>query len=453
MLLAKKVDARHGSIIPKIIMYSVPVILSTLVQSLFNAIDMVVLGNMADSVSVASVGATSTIVSLIVNSFFGFSSGIKILIARFIGENSEEKIKKTVDTTIILGFILGALITVAGWIAAPHFLVATNCPDECFSGALIYLRIYLLSAPAVLLYNFGSAIISANGDTQRPLYYMFFCGILNVVLNIILCLLLEKKVAAVAIATSASQILGATLVIIRLCKIDDVIKLKIRSIKFSIIALGKIFTLGAPIALSNALFPLANLQIITAVNSFGVSALAGNSASNTLQTIANAFHAGITSTTGVFIGQNLGAEKHDRVKRVLFHCIWMNFTVGLVEGIFFTSTGRFWLGFILGDDSVAIDYAMINVNHIIRFYFMSALFGVLGQFVQAFGYSFLSSANSIVCVFVFRMIWMKWIYPLFNSFEALMLCYTVSWALLLFTYTIMSLIIYVRYKKGKYRRL
>ncbi len=453
MLLAKKVDARHGAIAPKIIKYSVPVILSTLVQSLFNAVDMVVLGNVADSVSVASVGATSTIVSLIVNSFFGFSSGIKILIARFIGENSAQKIKKTVDTAIILGIILGALISIAGWIAAPYFLEATNCPDECFSGALIYLRIYLLAAPAVLLYNFGSAIIAANGDTQRPLYYMVFCGLLNVVLNIILCFIFEQKVAAVAIATAASQILGAILVIMRLCKTDDIIKLNINSIKLSLTALKKIVTLGAPIALSNALFPLANLQILTAVNSYGVSALAGNSASNTLQTIANAFHAGITSTTGVFIGQNLGAEKHDRVKKVLFHCLWMNFAVGLVEGIFFCGTGRFWLGFILGNDTLAIDYAMISIEHIIQFYFIAALFGVLGQFVQAFGYSFLSSANSICCVFVFRMIWMRWIYPLFNSFEALMFCYTVSWTLMLLTYTIFATIIYQRYKKGKYRRL
>ena len=406
MLRVKTVDARQGAIIPKIIMYSVPVILSTLIQSLFNAVDMVVLGNMADSVSVASVGATSTIVSLIVNSFFGFSSGIKILIARFIGENSADKIKKTVDTTIILGLSLGVLISIAGWIASPYFLEMTNCPEECFKGALLYIRIYLLAAPAILLYNFGSAIISASGDTQRPLYYMVFCGLLNVVLNIILCFVLEQKVAAVAVATALSQILGAVLVLIRLFKADELIRLRLRSMKFSLLALKKIFVLGAPIALSNALFPLANLQILTAVNSYGVSALAGNSASNTLQTISNAFHAGISSTTSVFIGQNLGAQKHDRVKKVFFHCLWMNFTIGLVEGLFFYHTGRFWLGFILADDAAAIDYAMISVGHIIRFYFIAALNGVLAHFIQAFGYSTLSSANSIFCVFVFRMIWM-----------------------------------------------
>ena len=452
MLLAKKIDAKQGAIIPKIILYSVPVILSTLVQSLFNAVDMVVLGNMADDVSVASVGATSTIVSLLITSFFGFSSGIKVLIARFIGEGSAEKIKKTVDTTVILGIALGLILSIVGWIASPIFLNLTNCPEECFAGALTYMRIYLLSAPAIILYNFGSAIITANGDTQRPLYYMLFCGLLNVVLNVILCIVLKQKVAAVAIATAASQILGAVLVVIRLCRIDDLIKLKLASMRFDITALKKIVVLGAPIALSNALFPLANLQILAAVNSYGPMALAGNSASHTLQTISSPFHAGISATTAVFMGQNLGAQKHDRVKKSFFNCLWISFFVGLAEGLFFYHTGRFWLGFII-DDPIAIDYAMIGIEHIIQFYFIAALNGVLSHALQAFGYSTLSSANSIFCVFVFRMIWMNFIYPYIESFRGLMFCYTVSWLLMLIANLIFITIIYQRYKKGKYKKL
>ncbi len=452
MKLSKKVDAISGPIIPKIINYTIPVILSTLLQSMFQAVDMVVLGNMADSTAVASVGATSTIIALLLNSFVGFSSGIKVLVARFIGSKEKDKLKRTVDTTMLLALILGAFVMLLSWVAAPLFLTLTDCPEECYKGALVYMRIYLMFAPTVLIYNFGSAIIKANGDTKRPLYYMVLGGMLNAILNVILCLVLEEKVAAVAISTAASNLVGAVCVLVHLAKMKEIFSFSFKKIKWNNKAFGQLFSLGGPIALYNMLFPLANLQITAAVNSYGVSAVAGNGASNTMQSLSGAVHSSFAASTGVFIGQNLGAEKTDRVKKSFFHCLWISFVFAFIFGIFFYRTGRFWLGFIVPDDPVAVEYAMISMEHIIQFYFIAAVNGVLGQFIQSFGYSFLSSLNSVVFVLGFRVFWMNLVYPHIESFRGLMFCYTVSWTLLMITNIIMVSVVYRRYTKGKYKR-
>jgi len=419
---------------------------------MFHAVDMVVLGNMADSTAVAAVGATSPITALLLNSFVGFSSGIKVLVARFIGSGERDKLKRTIDTSMLLAVIFGGITILMSIVVAPFFLNIINCPEECYGGALTYLRIYLLFAPTSLIYNFGAAIIRANGDTQRPLYYMVISGVLNALLNVILCLCLEQKVAAVAIATAVSNLVGAICVVIHLSKMKGLISFSIKGIRWNNNAVKQIFSLGGPIALYNMLFPLANLQISSAVNSYGVSATAGVGASNTMQSLSGSIHSSFAASTGVFVGQNLGARNRERVKKCFFHCLWISFAFGLVFGTFFYRTGRFWLGFIIPDDPTAIEYALVSMEHIIQFYFIAAINGVLGQFIQTFGYSLLSTTNSVVFVLGFRVFWMNIVYPHIESFRGLMFCYTVSWTLMMISNIIMATVIYKRYNKGKYRK-
>ena len=220
MFRIKEVNSTEGPLVPSIIKYSIPIAIGALIQVLFNAADIMVLGNWADSVAVAAVGATAPIVGLVVNSFVGLAGGTNVILAHSVGAKDNERIKRTVDTSLILSVSIGVILAFVGLFFADWFLGVSDCPEECIAGASLYLKIYFASAPFLMLYNFGAAILRVTGDTQRPLYYLIACGILNVVLNFILCVTLTQKVAAVAIATFASQVLGAILVMIRLLKMD-----------------------------------------------------------------------------------------------------------------------------------------------------------------------------------------------------------------------------------------
>lgn len=431
LLRTGKVDATTGNLWKLIFLYALPLVIGTLIQTFFSAIDLMVLGNMADSTAVASVGATTAIISLVVNSFIGIASGSKIILAHQFGAKNAAQLKRTIDTAILTAIGLGLLIAVLGVPFAPGILHLTNCPPECFEGAVIYIRLYVAAAPAILLYNFGSAVLTASGDSQRPLYYIIISGLTNVILNIILCLILPQKVMAVAIATAASQIVGAFLVIRRLCRTEGETRLVLNSMRFHMQSFGRIMAQGLPMAFSTALYPFSNLQIQSAINTFGVSAISGNSACSTLEGIPGAFCGSINSTTAVFMGQNIGAGKPDRINKSFRYCMTINIMVGLIMGIGMNFIGRFLLGFFLPEDPAAIDYGMIRMFYVSGFYVIACIKGVLAAAVQTFGYASFSAMNSIIGVCAFRLFWMKFIYPHFLTFDCLMACFIVSWAIVM----------------------
>lgn len=422
------IDATEGPMLSKIILYVIPLMLSFIIQNLFNVADIAVLGNMADSAAVASVNATGAIVALVVNAFIGIAVGTRIVLARSIGKKDEEQIRFVTDTSLIFAFVMGLAVAVVGFTLAPWFLDLTGCPKECYDGALLYIRIYVCAAPVILIYNFGSAILTADGDTQRPLYYIMIGGATNVVLNIILCLILPQKVAAVAIATVAAQVVGGGLVLRRLFTMDGHCKVIISQMRFNIRSLGKVLATGVPTALVNAIFPLSNLQIQSAINSFGVSAMAGSGASATIEMMAYAGgQFGITSA--VFIGQNIGAGKPDRVRRSFNICALLSVGVGIIVGVSLFLSGRFWLALIIGSDKEAIEYGIIKMACICLPVFINSLTNVYESSLQTRGYAFLASVNAIVFVLVFRIIWMQFVFTQYPTWLCLMLCFTVSWIL------------------------
>ena len=447
LLKAKNIDTTTGSLFTKIILYSIPLILSTLIQQLFNAVDIVVLGNMADSTAVAAVSATTPITSLIVSTFVGISTGTRVVLARFIGARDEENTRNVTDTSLIFSVAVGALIAVVGFVFAPWFLDITNCPIECYDGALIYVRIYMLSAPFIMLYNFGSAIITADGDTQRPLYYIMIAGVTNVVLNIILCLCLEEKVAAVAIATVASQVISAFLVSFSLLSIEGACRVNILRMRFGIGALGKVLAAGLPMALVHALFPLSNLQIQSAINSHGVAAIAGNGAVSTIESVVSAFTGPIGTSASVFIGQNIGAKKRDRVKRSFWMCMLVAVVIGGGIGVFTYLTGRFWLSLIVGADAAAIEYGLTRMFCTTLFHVVAAINGVFASAILAHGFSVASAINSIFSVFVFRVVWMQTVYPKSETFWSIVVCFIVSWALRMMVNIVLYGFIWRGYRK------
>ena len=455
MAKIRNVDMVNGNLLGAIIRFSIPVILIGLIQNLFNAVDMVVLGQMADTYAVASVGATGVILGLLVNVFFGISQGTKVVLARFLGANDEEKIKKTVSTAMITGFSLGVISAVIGTVLAEPFLVLTDCPSDCMDGALLYMRIYVASAPAIMVYNFGTSILTVSGDSQRPLYYMIAAGILNVILNFILCLILPQKVIAVAVATVASQVLGAILVLNRLSRMQGSCHFTFRQLTWSRSAFGRLMSNGLPMALNSALYPVANLQIQAATNSFGSAVIAGNAASASIETlIGTASGSPWGAAATAFVGQNLGANKKDRVKKTILYCLGIAVVIGTFLGLVGYLFSVPLSSLYVGDDQAAIAATQTRMKYVLLPYAICVIFGIVNHVIQAFGYASFTATVNIVCVLLFRVFWMAVVYPLNPTFDTLCLCYPVSWSLTLLTCGSFLLYLYFgKFKKGTLKKM
>lgn len=455
MLKIQNVDMVNGKLLPSLIRFTVPVMLIGLVQTLFGIVDMAVLGQMADSTAVAAVAAPNTIDCLLVNAFFGIATGAKVVLSRLFGAQEEDRIKKAVSTSMMVVLILGMASAVVGILLARPFLTLTKCPQECLEGAVLYMRIYLSASPAIMIYNFGTAILNVSGDSQRPLYYMLISGGLNVVGNILLCLILPNKIMAVALSSLGSQVVGAVLVMIRLMRMDGPCRLSFRSLKWSNSFFGKLMVNGLPIAFNTALYQIAGLQIQASVNSFGASVMAGNSAAANLESLIGAVDAspwGGSTTT--FIGQNLGADRKERVKKTIFYCLGIAVGLGvLLGGLVFLFSNQL-VSFYAGNDSAAVTAAQVRMKYTVLFYFIAAANGVLLHVNQAFGYSAVTTANSICSVLLFRVFWMTFVYPSNPTYDMLSRCYLISWILSISVNAVLVLYLYNRkFKKGKLKKM
>ncbi|MBE6713445.1 MAG: MATE family efflux transporter [Ruminococcaceae bacterium] len=446
--MAKKIAATKGNLVKQIFIYTIPLILSTIMQNLFNIADKAVAGQMAGSTAVASIGATGTVTTLILNGAIGLSTGASIILARYVGQKNKEKMRQTIDTAISASLILGLIVAVVGFFLSPIVLDLIDCPGECFDDAVLYLRIYLGAAPAFLCYNYASAILRTMGDTKRPLYYIIVAGVVNVVLNVILCLLLDNKVLAVAIATVVAKLVSTTLILRNLCHIEGNVKLNLFNMHPHFPAFVQIFRFGVPTSISNLILPLANLQIASGINSYGVAAVAGNSAASSIHNIAGAFSGGFGMAATTFIGQNLGAKNKARVIQCFWTLLWLNVAISGSVGFLICLSGKFWLGLVLGaGEAEAISYGMSRLLHVTLITFVNAVNVVISHSFQAFGYPMFTSISNIFFTLGLRVIWMKFVYPLKKTFDNIMLCFTVSWTLNMLLYIVFFAFIFTRYVK------
>lgn len=446
--MLKKVDATNGNLTKQIFIYTFPLVLSTILQNFFNFADKAVLGNMAGTVAVASIAATGTISQLVISGAVGLAGGTSIVLARFVGAKSQKNIRSTIDTSLITAVILGVIVAVAGFFLTPVFLRVTDCPKECFNGAMLYMRITLGFAPMTLLYNYGSAIMRALGDTQRPLIYVTIAGIVNVVLNIVLCLVLPQKVIAVAVATAISTLISALLILRRLSKMEDFSKLEFKKMRFEFKTFRRIIRFGIPVSITSLVLPLGNLQITTAINSFGPQAMAGQSAALSVESFVHAFVTGFGITAMTFIGQNLGAKNVERVKKTFWKCNLYTVLISGSLGVITYLTGEFWLGIIVGSGAKeAIGYGMLRMQYVILVEFLYAVSNVLTSTLKAFGYPVLTSITNIVFNLGFRVFWMQFIYPLNPEYSTIMSCYTAAWILNLIFYIIFTAFVFRKYVK------
>lgn len=455
-------DSPH--LVRSIILYALPLIFIYLVQNLFNSVDMIMLDafdTSEGSVAVAAIGATSSIIHLIVNTFFGLSTGTKIVLAHQLGAQHKIQARRTISTSIITAAALGIVISVFGFFFSGNFLHMTKCPADCFEGAQVYLKVYMLGVPFIMLYNFASAIITASGDTKRPLYYMIISGLTNVILNFIFLQILPQKVMAVAIATAVSQAVGAILALTRLILSKDICSLKLNTLRFNFNSFKKIMKNGLPIAFCNALMPFSNLQIQTQLNELGSAVVAGSAAAGNIEGIISSFgSAAMSGTVGVFVSYNIGARRLDRVKKSIFICLIFGFSVTvLISTVCMIFSEPLTSLYVTGE--LAVKAAQVRMSCNTVFYFIACAYGTLSHVIQSFGYSYISTINYIVSVFVFRIFWMLTVYPSHKVIDAplkslfwIVLCWPVSWTLTLTVNIIVVLLLYYkRFKKGRIKNV
>ncbi|WP_412694300.1 MATE family efflux transporter [Clostridium sp. AF29-8BH] len=320
MAKSYEMDMCNGPILRKVLTYSIPLMLSGVLQLLFNAADVIVVGRFAGSQSLAAVGSTSSLINLLINVFIGLSIGANVLVARYYGAKNDRDMSETIHTAITVSLMSGLFLVFLGLFTSRFWLELMGTPDDVIDKSTIYMRIYFAGMPATMVYNFGSAILRAIGDTKRPLYFLTVAGVINAALNVFFVTQLQMDVAGVALATVISQCISAFLVIRCLMRSDGAMKLSLSKLGVNRRKLLLIIKVGLPAGIQGAIFAISNVLIQSSVNSFGSIAMAGNTASQNIEGFVYTSMNALYQTNLSFTSQNIGAEKYTRIKKILATC-------------------------------------------------------------------------------------------------------------------------------------
>lgn len=443
-----EMDMCSGSIIGKMLIFSIPLMCSSLLQLLFNAVDVIVVGRFAGDTALAAVGSNTSLINLLTNFFMGLSIGANVLSARFYGAKQEKDLTETVHTAMLLSILSGIILTIIGCVGARQILIWMQTPAEVLELAVVYLRIYFLGMTSTMIYNFGSAILRAVGDTQRPLYYLLGAGIINVVLNLIFVIVYEMGVAGVAIATVISQTISAFLIVRCMRKEEGGIRLELKKLCIYNEKFKKILQIGLPASFQGIVFSISNVIIQSSVNSFGAIIVAGNSAAANIEGFVwvamNAFHqAAIT-----FTSQNVGAAKYERINKILYVAQGSVLVVGLILGNLAVYFGEELLGLYTSSPEV-MQAGMMRMNVVSRTYAICGMMDVMVGSLRGLGYSVMPMLVSLIGACGTRLFWIFTFFqmPRFHTVTSLYMTYPVSWILTLLTHIICFIVVRKRLKK------
>ncbi len=439
-------DMTTGPFFKKILVFSVPLMLTGVLQLIYNAADVMVVGRFAGSTSLAAVGSTSSLVNLIINLFIGLSTGAGVVTARHIGAGEGEKTHRSVHTAMAIGVASGFAVGVFGYCFAGKFLALMGTPDDVLPLATLYLQIYFLGAPGSLVYNFGASIVRATGDTKRPLFILTFAGLVNVILNLVLVIVFKLDVAGVAIATVVSQYISAVFIVIRLTHLENACRLKLNKIKIYKDELKLIVKIGLPAGFQNSLFSLSNVLIQSTINTFGSSAMAGNTAAQNcdsfIYTCANA----VAQTSMTFSSQNMGAKKYHNLKKIYFMCLAFSLVIGVVFGAVALIFPDEILG-IFSTDPVVIEYGKSRIYVIMSTYFLCCVMDVAAYQVRGMGRSLEPMIISLLGACGLRILWLYTGYQLDKTLPNLYLSYPISWLITFAALFILFVVIDKKLKK------
>ncbi len=425
----RDVEMLRGPLYPNLLLYTLPLMASGILQLLYNAADVIVVGRWAGSQSLAAVGSCGSLMNLVTNLFLGLSVGTSVMVAQRVGAGQHQQVGRAVQTTVTVSLIGGLVIGGAGFFFARDALLLMDTPADVIDLATLYLEICFLGLPGVMVYNFGAAVLRAVGDTRRPLYFLAFSGAVNVVLNLVFVIVLHMDVAGVALATIISQYISAALVVLCLVHSHECYRFDIRHPAVHGKELWEMARVGLPAGLQGTLFSLSNVIIQSTVNSFGSVVMAGNSASANLEgfiyTAMNSLH----HTALTFTGQNYGARQYSRTRRVLLDCQVLVCAVGLVMGLAVYALRLPLLGIYAPGQPDVVAAGAIRCTIISLTYFTCGAMDVMVGGLRGLGYSVMPMIVSLLGACGLRIVWIYTVFPLQPTLQCLYLSYPISWVI------------------------
>lgn len=427
-LKKQKLDMLNGSIWNKLPVFALPIAATGILEQLFNASDIAIVGNFAQTdktAAVAAVGANSPIIGLILNLFIGIALGANVVIANAIGRDDRQTVQKAVHTSMVVSVIGGVLVAIIGELIAEPLLTVLNVPDDVLELALLYLRIYFLGMPVILLYNFEAAIFRSIGETKMPLIALTLSGILNVLLNLFFVIVLKMSVNGVATATVLANVVSAGILYIKLVKSDKYIKVEFKKLRIDGKVFAKIMQIGLPAGIQSAVFAVANIVIQGAINSLGTTVIAASSAAFNIEIIAYNVMNSFSQACTTFVGQNFGANKLDRCKKTLFLCLIEDAIASGTAILIVLITGKFLLS-IFNNNPEVIEIGYTRLVIIFIAYIFSMLYEVMSGYLRGFGFSLVPAILTTVGVCVLRIIWINTVFPASRTFVTIMTAYPVS---------------------------
>ena len=423
-----EINMTEGPLLGKLVRFSLPLALSGVLQLLFNAADVVVVGRFAGNQALAAVGSTSALNNLIVNLFIGLSIGVNVLVARYYGAGQTRDLYETVHTSILTAAISGVALIFLGMGLSRPLLQMMETPADVIDHSVLYMRIIFAGMPASMLYNFGAAVLRAVGDTQRPLYFLLTAGVIDVALDLFFVIVLHMGVAGVATATVISQCVSAALVILCLVRSEGVYRLDIKQLRIYKRKLKEIARIGIPAGIQGSMFSISNVLIQSTINSFGSIAMAGSTAAGNIEGFVWTAMDAFTQATQSFVGQNYGAKKIDRVNKVIWQCMVLVTVVGLVLGVGAYLAAKPLLG-IYSSDPAVIEYGKARMLAISVPYFTCGAMGIFVGGMRGLGSSLVPMINTVFSVCVLRVVWIYTVFAMWPQWEVLFISYPVTWVI------------------------
>lgn len=440
-------NVTEGPLLLKIIKFSLPLMAAGMLQLGFNMMDSMVVGRFDGSLALAGVGSTTTLINLLVNGLIGLSVGATVMISQSIGSKKYDKAGRYAHASVAISLLLGIIIGVLGFIIAEPALRLMSVPDDVLPLSKLYLRIYFIGTPAMLLYNFGSAIMRTIGDTKRPMLYLGAGGIINVILNLLLVIVFRLSVAGVAIATVVSNVVSAVLVMRDLLRSKTCCRIYIKKIGFSLSELSKICAVGLPACIQSSTFSISNIIMQSSINKFGAAAIAGNAAAITLEGIQMVAIDGFMQSAITFVGQNYGARKPERILKSWLLCLGCAFAVEVVFVGVMLPLKYFAIGLFINNDAAAVDYAATRYTLLCITHIFAAVMNITVGALRGMGKSLLPMVQSIFCVCVLRVIYVYTYFRTHADYINLISIYPVTWFLAAAVLVVMMIIYCGKFKK------
>lgn len=422
-------DMVHGPLLKNIFIFAVPLMLTSLLQMLFNAADTIIVGKFDGDLSLAAVGACGSIIFLMTSLFNGIASGANVVIATLLGKQDYEKTKKAVHTVMLLSLICGIALTIVAIISSRYFLTLMSTPSNIIDLSNLYMRIYFSGVLFLFVYNFGAAVLRAKGETKKPLYFLMLSGIMNVVLNLIFVIIFHLGVAGVAIATVISEAVSAILIWITLLNEKDATQLEMNHFTLDMQLVVEIFKIGIPAGLQGIVFSLSNIVIQSSINSFDSSIIvAGNSAASNIENFVYIGMNAFAQATMTFTSQNMGANNKQSLHKILYLTLILSIISGFLVGFIACFFGDFFLSLYTNEQNV-IEAGKLRLTYVTLLLFLNGVIDVFVFSMRGMGYSTIPTLFMVIGICGIRLIWLLCIFPMHRTLTMIYLCFPISWTI------------------------